>query len=110
MSATERSFAARLDCRYLLRPGKPGGALVVALYLRHGFPLLQDPGKPEDIYLLLFVTLVASLAALPLMHTHLGVWRFTSTSDLAKVMIAVALVVLILLLRMIRFVAHVRGR
>ena len=30
----ERSFAARLDCRYLLRPGEPGGALVVAL---HGF-------------------------------------------------------------------------
>lgn len=30
----ERTFSARLDCRYLLRPGEEGGALVVAL---HGF-------------------------------------------------------------------------
>jgi predicted esterase len=34
MSAVERIFSARLDCRYLLRAGEPGGALVVAL---HGF-------------------------------------------------------------------------
>ena len=34
MSGHERTFAASLDCRYLLRPGEPGGALVVAL---HGF-------------------------------------------------------------------------
>jgi predicted esterase len=34
MSAMERSFTAHLECRYLLRPGEPGGALVVAL---HGF-------------------------------------------------------------------------
>jgi phospholipase/carboxylesterase len=34
MSHPERTFAARLDCRYILRPGEPGGALVVAL---HGF-------------------------------------------------------------------------
>jgi len=30
----ERIFPARLDCRYLLRPGEPGGVLIVAL---HGF-------------------------------------------------------------------------
>jgi len=30
----ERRFSARLDCRYLLRPGEPGGGLVVTL---HGF-------------------------------------------------------------------------
>ena len=34
MSPAERIFPARLDCRYLLRPGEPGGALIVAL---HGF-------------------------------------------------------------------------
>jgi phospholipase/carboxylesterase len=34
MSHAERAFAARLDCRYILRPGEPGGALVLAL---HGF-------------------------------------------------------------------------
>lgn len=34
MSGLERTFSARLDCRYLLRPGEPGGGLVVAL---HGF-------------------------------------------------------------------------
>ena len=34
MSAVDRKFSARLDCRYLLRPGEPGGGLVVAL---HGF-------------------------------------------------------------------------
>ncbi len=30
----ERAFSARLDCRYLLRPGEAGGGLVVTL---HGF-------------------------------------------------------------------------
>jgi predicted esterase len=34
MNTSERSFSARLSCRYLLRPGEPGGGLVVAL---HGF-------------------------------------------------------------------------
>jgi predicted esterase len=34
MSPAERIFPARLDCRYLLRAGEPGGALIVAL---HGF-------------------------------------------------------------------------
>jgi phospholipase/carboxylesterase len=34
MSPEERIFPARLDCRYLLRPGEAGGALIVAL---HGF-------------------------------------------------------------------------
>jgi predicted esterase len=34
MIPSERIFPARLDCRYLLRAGGPGGALIVAL---HGF-------------------------------------------------------------------------
>ena len=34
MRIQERSFAAPLECRYLLRPGESGGALVVAL---HGY-------------------------------------------------------------------------
>jgi len=34
MSSQERTFRASLDCRYLLRPGEAGGALVLAL---HGF-------------------------------------------------------------------------
>jgi phospholipase/carboxylesterase len=34
MSPAERIFPAKLDCRYLLRAGEPGGALIVAL---HGF-------------------------------------------------------------------------
>ena len=34
MSVPERTFTSNLDCRYLLRPGEPGGALVLAL---HGY-------------------------------------------------------------------------
>lgn len=70
------------------------GALVGALYLRHGFPLIQE-GRPEDLYTLLFVTLLGALVVLPLMRVHTSIWRFTSTGDLANVMIGVALIVLI---------------
>lgn len=68
-------------------------ALAVALYLRHGFPLIQDPGKPEDIWLLLGVTFATTALVLPLLHTHTSLWRFTSGADLANIMTAVALVV-----------------
>ncbi len=70
-------------------------ALLVALYLRHGFPLIQDFSGPHDLRLLLCVTFITSLIVLPLMHTNTSMWRYTSTADLANVMIAVALVVLI---------------
>lgn len=69
-------------------------ALAVALYLRNGFPLVQDPGKPDDIWILLSATFVTTLCILPLMHTHTSMWRYTAASDLANIMIAVALVVL----------------
>lgn len=69
-------------------------ALIVALYLRHGLPLIQE-GKPEDLYLLLLVTFVTALLILPLMRIHTNMWRFTSPSELADIAIAVALVVLI---------------
>lgn len=69
-------------------------ALVVALYLRHGVPLIQE-GKPQDLYLLLLVTLVVSLVVFPLMRIHTNMWRHTSSPELADIMIAVALVVLI---------------
>ena len=68
--------------------------LVVALYLRHGFPLIQE-GKPGDLYLLMLVTLGAALIVLPMMHTYASMWRFTSNSEWVAIMIAVALVVLI---------------
>lgn len=68
--------------------------LLVALYLRHGLPLIQE-GAPDGLYLLLLVVLLTSLVVLPLLRTHTSMWRFTSTSELADVMIAVALVVLI---------------
>ena len=69
-------------------------ALIAALYLRHGIPLIQE-GQPEDLYLLLLATLGAGLLVLPLMRTHTSIWRFTSTSDVVDILIAVALVVLI---------------
>lgn len=69
-------------------------ALLVALYLRNGLPLIQE-GQPQDIYLLIAVTLGTSLCVLPLMHTHDGMWRFTSSSELASLMLAVAVVVLV---------------
>jgi len=69
-------------------------ALLVALYLRHGFPLIQE-GRPEDIYLLLAVTLGTAVCVLLLMHTHTSMWRFTSSSELASMMLAVAVVVIV---------------
>ncbi len=69
-------------------------ALLVALYLRHGFPLIQDYSGPHDLRLLMAMTIISSLIVLPLMRTHANIWRFTSASELVDVMIAVALVVL----------------
>lgn len=69
-------------------------ALVLALYLRHGFPLIQE-GQPEDLTLLLLVTLAFSFIILTLMQTHTGLWRFTSGSELATIIVAVGLVVLL---------------
>lgn len=66
--------------------------LVVALYLRHGIPLIQE-GKPSDIFLLLGVTLLCGLVVLPLLHTHTSIWRYTSSSELMNLMIAVALII-----------------
>jgi lipopolysaccharide/colanic/teichoic acid biosynthesis glycosyltransferase len=71
-----------------------GIALIAALYLRHGFPLIQE-GRPGDLYLLLMVTLSTALLILPIMRTHTSMWRYTSASELASVMIAAALVVLV---------------
>jgi lipopolysaccharide/colanic/teichoic acid biosynthesis glycosyltransferase len=70
------------------------GSLVAALYLRHGTPLIQE-GQPGDLFLLLGVTFATALLVLPLMRTHISMWRYTSTSELAGVMIAMALVVLV---------------
>ncbi len=69
-------------------------ALILALYLRHGFPLIQE-GTTEDLKLLLAVTFLTGLIILPLMQTHTGMWRFTSTSELSTIIIAVGLVVLV---------------
>lgn len=69
------------------------GALVAALYLRHGFPLIQE-GRAGDIYLLLLVTVIVAVFVFSVMQTHKGIWRFTSAADLPPIMIAVALVVL----------------
>jgi lipopolysaccharide/colanic/teichoic acid biosynthesis glycosyltransferase len=71
-----------------------GLALIVALYLRHGFPLIQE-GQPEDLYLLLAVVTGTALMVLPLMRTHTSMWRYTSASEITSIMIAVALVALI---------------
>ena len=68
--------------------------LVAALYLRHGFPLVQE-GTQKDLYLLLLVTFGSALLVLPMMHTYTSMWRFTSNSELASIMLAVALVILI---------------
>ena len=70
-------------------------ALIAALYLRHGFPLIQE-GQPEDLYLLVLTTLFIALCLLPLMRTHTSMWRFTSSSELGGVMIAVTLIVLVM--------------
>jgi lipopolysaccharide/colanic/teichoic acid biosynthesis glycosyltransferase len=67
--------------------------LLAAFYLRNGFPLIQE-GNPNDIYLLIAVTVGTALCVLPLMHTHDSMWRFTSSSELASMMLAVAAVVL----------------
>jgi lipopolysaccharide/colanic/teichoic acid biosynthesis glycosyltransferase len=69
-------------------------ALVMALYLRHGIPLIQE-GQPADLYLLLLVTVIAGLCVLPLMRTHTSIWRFTASSDIMNILIAVALTILI---------------
>lgn len=69
-------------------------ALVVALYLRHGFPLIQE-GSPDDIYTLLLATFIGTVCVLPLMRLHTGMWRFTSTSEIADIVIAVGLVVVL---------------
>lgn len=71
-----------------------GVSLILALYLRHGFPLIQE-GRPEDLYLILYVTLGVAFCVLPLMQTHVAVWRYTSYEDLTSIMIAVGLVILI---------------
>lgn len=69
-------------------------ALLLALYLRHGFPLIPE-GDPYDLWRLLGLTAVASIVILPVMRTHSSMWRFTSVSELANIMVAVALIVLV---------------
>ena len=70
------------------------GALVAALYLRHGIPLIQE-GQPQDLYLILLVTLGSALLVLPILRTNTRIWRFTSSADLANIMLAVAIIVLL---------------
>lgn len=69
-------------------------ALVAALYLRHGFPLIQE-GDPSAIYTLLSATFIAALCVLPLMGLHTSMWRFISSSEIADIVIAVAFVVVL---------------
>ncbi len=69
-------------------------SLVAALYLRHGFPLIIE-GQPNDIYILLLTTLGVAVIVLPAVHNYASIWRFTSSSELFNIMIAVALVVLL---------------
>lgn len=69
-------------------------ALLAALFLRHGFPLIQE-GEPNDIYILLLATFGCALVIFSAMHTHTSIWRYTSTSELARIMIAVAVVILV---------------
>lgn len=71
-----------------------GVALVVALYLRHGIPLIQE-GTPQDLTLLLLVTAVTALLIFPLMRIHISIWRYTSSAEVINIMIAVALVILV---------------
>ncbi len=68
--------------------------LLVALYLRHGFPLIQE-GTLLDLILILTITLGTALIVLPIMRTHSTIWRFTSGSDIGDLMLAVALVILV---------------
>ncbi len=70
------------------------GTLIIALYLRNGFPLIEG-GVAADIYPILAVTAITALCVLPLMQINTSMWRFTSAAELASMMIAVALIVLI---------------
>lgn len=69
-------------------------ALVAALYLRHGIPLIQE-GRPEDLYLLFAVTMAVAFVVFSLMKIHTSMWRYTSSAELMTLMIAVAVVVLV---------------
>lgn len=71
-----------------------GLALVVALFLRNGLPLIEE-GQPEDIYPVLAVTLCIAAVVLPLMRTHTSLWRYTSLSDITRVIMGATLVVLL---------------
>lgn len=69
-------------------------ALVVALYLRHGFPLIQE-GERGDVFQLLLATVLAALIVFSLLHIHTGIWRYTSATELSRIVLAVLLVVLL---------------
>lgn len=70
-----------------------GLALVAALYFRHGFPLIQHPGKPEDFWPLLGVTTLVALVVFSLLRLHVRIWRYTSFAELGEILFAVLLVV-----------------
>lgn len=70
-------------------------ALVLALYLRNGTALIEE-GRPDDLPILLALSVVVPLLVLPLMRTHKRIWRYTSSADLSAVMIAAAICVLLI--------------
>jgi lipopolysaccharide/colanic/teichoic acid biosynthesis glycosyltransferase len=70
------------------------GALAAALYLRHGLPLIQE-GTNTDLVLLLLTTFAVALLVLPLLRTHLTMWRYTGGSEIRDVILAVSAVVVL---------------
>lgn len=70
-------------------------SLVLALFLRNGTALIEA-GKPDDVPIMLALSVLVPMIVLPLMNTHRRIWRYTSSADLSAIMIAAALCVLLI--------------
>jgi lipopolysaccharide/colanic/teichoic acid biosynthesis glycosyltransferase len=69
-------------------------SLLLALYLRNGVPLIEEP-QPYD---LLRVVVITTLTAVPIMlsfRSYRSMWRFTSQKDIRNLILCITLVVLL---------------
>lgn len=69
-------------------------ALVMALYIRHGFPLIQE-GQPGDLRILLLTTFLTAIPIFMMLGIHTRMWRHTSYDDITMLILALTLAILV---------------
>jgi lipopolysaccharide/colanic/teichoic acid biosynthesis glycosyltransferase len=69
-------------------------ALLLALYLRNGWMLIEE-GQPQDIMWTFIITAITGFVVFTAMGNHTSMWRYTSLQDILRLTLSVTLVVLL---------------